>query len=96
VAVRDFTVRCQEGARHRGAGPKIRSLTRAARDLGSGQGEPPDHSVIAGGRASQEYYRRKDWHSPASRALLCASWRGCCPCLGSCPAGDVAIAGLRR
>ena len=26
--------------------------------------------MIAGGRTSQEDYRRKDWHSPASRALL--------------------------
>src|SRR4029450_6455475 len=30
AAVRDFTVRYQEGACHRGAGPKVRSLTVAA------------------------------------------------------------------
>jgi len=28
--VRDFTVRCQEGARHRGPSPEVRALTGAA------------------------------------------------------------------
>ena len=30
AAVRDFTVRCREGARHRGPGPKIWSLARSS------------------------------------------------------------------
>ena len=41
--------------------------------------------MIGERRTSQEDYRRKDWHSLASGALLCGPGQGLLPVLGSAP-----------